>query len=193
MKKKFLLGAMLSIASLGALTGCSEASEAKLANIYIAKYTISQTNTYKDQNGQEVTETTIQQYYEQLQLFDNGNYSLTQINPSDMTNYIYLIEGTYTLGERNAKFEGYTEIVLNNATHVQVNNDIYNGMFSLSIDSDTSTFPHELAGGAMINSKEEFLNTYGKPGNRYIYNVYNVTDTKAENRMCVEADVKVVE
>lgn len=193
MKKKFLLGAMLSIASLGALTGCSEASEAKLANIYIAKYTISQTNTYKDQNGQEVTETTIQQYYEQLQLFDNGNYSLTQINPSDMTNYIYLIEGTYTLGERNAKFEGYTEIVLNNATHVQVNNDIYNGMFSLSIDSDTSTFPHELAGGAMINSKEEFLNTYGKPGNRYIYNVDNVTDTKAENRMCIEADVKVVE
>lgn len=193
MKKKFLLGAMLSIASLGALTGCSEASEAKLANIYIAKYTISQTNTYKDQNGQEVTETTIQQYYEQLQLFDNGNYSLTQINPSDMTNYIYLIEGTYTLGERNAKFEGYTEIVLNDATHVQVNNDIYNGMFSLSIDSDTSTFPHELAGGAMINSKEEFLNTYGKPGNRYIYNVDNVTDTKAENRMCIEADVKVVE
>ena len=193
MKKKFLLGAMLSIASLGALTGCSEASEAKLANIYIAKYTISQTNTYKDQNGKEVTETTIQQYYEQLQLFDNGNYSLTQINPSDMTNYIYLIEGTYTLGERNAKFDGYTEIVLNNATHVQVNNDIYNGMFSLSIDSDTSTFPHELAGGAMINSKEEFLNTYGKPGNRYIYNVDNVTDTKAENRMCIEADVKVVE
>ncbi len=193
MKKKFLLGAMLSLASVGALTGCSEASEAKLANIYIAKYTISQTNTYKDQNGQEVTETTIQQYYEQLQLFDNGNYSLTQINPSDMTNYIYLIEGTYTLGERNAKFDGYTEIVLNNATHVQVNNDIYNGMFSLSIDSDTSTFPHELAGGAMINSKEEFLNTYGKPGNRYIYNVDNVTDTKAENRMCIEADVKVVE
>ena len=193
MKKKFLLGAMLSIASVGALTGCSEASEAKLANIYIAKYTISQTNTYKDQNGQEVTETTIQQYYEQLQLFDNGNYSLTQINPSDMTNYIYLIEGTYTLGERNAKFDGYTEIVLNDATHVQVNNDIYNGMFSLSIDSDTSTFPHELAGGAMINSKEEFLNTYGKPGNRYIYNVDNVTDTKAENRMCIEADVKVVE
>lgn len=193
MKKKFLLGAMLSLASLGALTGCSEASKAKLANIYIAKYTISQTNTYKDQNGQEVTETTIQQYYEQLQLFDNGNYSLTQINPSDMTNYIYLIEGTYTLGERNAKFDGYTEIVLNDATHVQVNNDIYNGMFSLSIDSDTSTFPHELAGGAMINSKEEFLNTYGKPGNRYIYNVDNVTDTKAENRMCIEADVKVVE
>ena len=193
MKKKFLLGAMLSLASVGALTGCSEASEAKLANIYIAKYTVSQTNTYKDQNGQEVTETTIQQYYEQLQLFDNGNYSLTQINPSDMTNYIYLIEGTYTLGERNAKFDGYTEIVLNNATHVQVNNDIYNGMFSLSIDSDTSTFPHELAGGAMINSKEEFLNTYGKPGNRYIYNVDNVTDTKAENRMCIEADVKVVE
>ncbi len=193
MKKKFLLGAMLSLASVGALTGCSEASEAKLANIYIAKYTVSQTNTYKDQNGKEVTETTIQQYYEQLQLFDNGNYSLTQINPSDMTNYIYLIEGTYTLGERNAKFEGYTEIVLNNATHVQVNNDIYNGMFSLSIDSDTSTFPHELAGGAMINSKEEFLNTYGKPGNRYIYNVDNVTDTKAENRMCIEADVKVVE
>lgn len=193
MKKKFLLGAMLSLASVGALTGCSEASEAKLANIYIAKYTISQTNTYKDQNGKEVTETTIQQYYEQLQLFDNGNYSLTQINPSDMTNYIYLIEGTYTLGERNAKFDGYTEIVLNNATHVQVNNDIYNGMFSLSIDSDTSTFPHELAGGAMINSKEEFLNTYGKPGNRYIYNVDNVTDTKAENRMCIEADVKVVE
>lgn len=193
MKKKFLLGAMLSLASVGALTGCSEASEAKLANIYIAKYTISQTNTYKDQNGQEVTETTIQQYYEQLQLFDNGNYSLTQINPSAMTNYIYLIEGTYTLGERNAKFDGYTEIVLNNATHVQVNNDIYNGMFSLSIDSDTSTFPHELAGGAMINSKEEFLNTYGKPGNRYIYNVDNVTDTKAENRMCIEADVKVVE
>lgn len=193
MKKKFLLGAMLSLASVGALTGCSEVSEAKLANIYIAKYTVSQTNTYKDQNGQEVTETTIQQYYEQLQLFDNGNYSLTQINPSDMTNYIYLIEGTYTLGERNAKFDGYTEIVLNNATHVQVNNDIYNGMFSLSIDSDTSTFPHELAGGAMINSKEEFLNTYGKPGNRYIYNVDNVTDTKAENRMCIEADVKVVE
>lgn len=193
MKKKFLLGAMLSLASVGALTGCSEASEAKLANIYIAKYTVSQTNTYKDQNGQEVTETTIQQYYEQLQLFDNGNYSLTQINPSAMTNYIYLIEGTYTLGERNAKFDGYTEIVLNNATHVQVNNDIYNGMFSLSIDSDTSTFPHELAGGAMINSKEEFLNTYGKPGNRYIYNVDNVTDTKAENRMCIEADVKVVE
>ncbi len=193
MKKKFLLGAMLSLASVGALTGCSEASEAKLANIYIAKYTISQTNTYKDQNGQEVTETTIQQYYEQLQLFDNGNYSLTQINPSEMTNYIYLIEGTYTLGERNAKFEGYTEIVLNDATHVQVNNDIYNGMFSLSIDSDTSTFPHELAGGAMINSKEEFLNTYGKPGNRYIYNVDNITDTKAENRMCIEADVKVVE
>lgn len=193
MKKKFLLGAMLSLASVGALTGCSEASEAKLANIYIAKYTISQTNTYKDQNGQEVTETTIQQYYEQLQLFDNGNYSLTQINPSEMTNYIYLIEGTYTLGERNAKFDGYTEIVLNDATHVQVNNDIYNGMFSLSIDSDTSTFPHELAGGAMINSKEEFLNTYGKPGNRYIYNVDNVTDTKAENRMCIEADVKVVE
>lgn len=193
MKKKFLLGAMLSLASLGALTGCSKVSEAKLANIYIAKYTVSQTNTYKDQNGQEVTETTIQQYYEQLQLFDNGNYSLTQINPSDMTNYIYLIEGTYTLGERNAKFDGYTEIVLNNATHVQVNNDIYNGMFSLSIDSDTSTFPHELAGGAMINSKEEFLNTYGKPGNRYIYNVDNVTDTKAENRMCIEADVKVVE
>ena len=193
MKKKFLLGAMLSIASVGALTGCSEASEAKLANIYIAKYTISQTNTYKDQNGQEVTETTIQQYYEQLQLFDNDNYSLTQINPSDMTNYIYLIEGTYTLGERNAKFDGYTEIVLNDATHVQVNNDIYNGMFSLSIDSDTSIFPHELAGGAMINSKEEFLNTYGKPGNRYIYNVDNVTDTKAENRMCIEADVKVVE
>lgn len=193
MKKKFLLGAMLSLASVGALTGCSEVSETKLANIYIAKYTISQTNTYKDQNGQEVTETTIQQYYEQLQLFDNGNYSLTQINPSAMTNYIYLIEGTYTLGERNAKFDGYTEIVLNNATHVQVNNDIYNGMFSLSIDSDTSTFPHELAGGAMINSKEEFLNTYGKPGNRYIYNVDNVTDTKAENRMCIEADVKVVE
>ncbi len=193
MKKKFLLGAMLSLASVGALTGCSKVSEAKLANIYIAKYTISQTNTYKDQNGQEVTETTIQQYYEQLQLFDNGNYSLTQINPSAMTNYIYLIEGTYTLGERNAKFDGYTEIVLNNATHVQVNNDIYNGMFSLSIDSDTSTFPHELAGGAMINSKEEFLNTYGKPGNRYIYNVDNVTDTKAENRMCIEADVKVVE
>lgn len=193
MKKKFLLGAMLSLASLGALTGCSKVSEAKLANIYIAKYTVSQTNTYKDQNGQEVTETTIQQYYEQLQLFDNGNYSLTQINPSAMTNYIYLIEGTYTLGERNAKFDGYTEIVLNNATHVQVNNDIYNGMFSLSIDSDTSTFPHELAGGAMINSKEEFLNTYGKPGNRYIYNVDNVTDTKAENRMCIEADVKVVE
>ena len=193
MKKKFLLGAMLSLASLGALTGCSEASEAKLANIYIAKYTISQTNTYKDQNGQEVTETTIQQYYEQLQLFDNGNYALTQVNPSDMTNYIYLIEGTYTLGKRNAKFDGYTEIVLNDATHVQVNNDIYNGMFSLSIDSDTSTFPHELAGGAMINSKEEFLNTYGKPGNRYIYNVDNVTDIKAENRMCIEADVKVVE
>jgi len=193
MKKKFLLGAMLSLASVGALTGCSKVSEAKLANIYIAKYTVSQTNTYKDQNGQEVTETTIQQYYEQLQLFDNGNYSLTQINPSAMTNYIYLIEGTYTLGERNAKFDGYTEIVLNNATHVQVNNDIYNGMFSLSIDSDTSTFPHELAGGAMINSKEEFLNTYGKPGNRYIYNVDNVTDTKAENRMCIEADVKVVE
>lgn len=193
MKKKFLLGAMLSLASVGALTGCSKVSQAKLANIYIAKYTVSQTNTYKDQNGQEVTETTIQQYYEQLQLFDNGNYSLTQINPSDMTNYIYLIEGTYTLGERNAKFDGYTEIVLNNATHVQVNNDIYNGMFSLSIDSDTSTFPHELAGGAMINSKEEFLNTYGKPGNRYIYNVDNVTDTKAENRMCIEADVKVVE
>lgn len=193
MKKKFLLGAMLSLASVGALTGCSKVSQAKLANIYIAKYTVSQTNTYKDQNGQEVTETTIQQYYEQLQLFDNGNYSLTQVNPSDMTNYIYLIEGTYTLGERNAKFDGYTEIVLNNATHVQVNNDIYNGMFSLSIDSDTSTFPHELAGGAMINSKEEFLNTYGKPGNRYIYNVDNVTDTKAENRMCIEADVKVVE
>lgn len=193
MKKKFLLGAMLSLASVGALTGCSKVSQAKLANIYIAKYTVSQTNTYKDQNGQEVTETTIQQYYEQLQLFDNGNYSLTQVNPSDMTNYIYLIEGTYALGERNAKFDGYTEIVLNNATHVQVNNDIYNGMFSLSIDSDTSTFPHELAGGAMINSKEEFLNTYGKPGNRYIYNVDNVTDTKAENRMCIEADVKVVE
>mgnify|MGYP007108774974 CR=1 FL=1 len=193
MKNRFLMAAIIALTSVGALSGCSKEEKVQLNNIYIAKYVIKQETTYKDQDGKEVTETKDNQYYEQLELFNNGSYALTQVNPSDMTNYIYFLEGTYTLGTRNADFDGYTKIALSDATHVQVNNDIYNGMFSLSIDSDKSTFPHELAGGAKINSKEEFLSQYGKPGNRYIYNVDNVTDTKAENRMCIEADVKVIE
>lgn len=193
MKKKFLLLAVLAFTSAGALISCDSTESVELNNTYIAKYVIEVTTTYKDGDGKEVTTTTQSQYYEQLQLFSNGTYALTQLNPSEMTNYIYFLEGTYTVGERNAKYDGYTEITLSDATHVQVNNDIYNGMFSLSIDSEKSTFPHELAGGAMVNSKEEFMSQYGKPGNRYIYNIDNVTDTKAENRMCIEADVKVVE
>ena len=193
MKKKFLLLAALAFTSVGALTSCSNEPKVELDNIYIAKYVIKETTTYKDGEGKEVTETKESQYYEQLQLFSNGSYALTQVNPSNMTNYVYFLEGTYTLGEKNADYEGFTKIALSNATHVQVNNDIYNGMFSLSIDSEKSTFPHELAGGAKINSKEDFLAQYGKPGNRYIYNVENITETKAQNRMCIEADVKVVE
>ena len=48
MKKKFLLLAALAFTSVGALTSCSNEPKVELDNIYIAKYVIKETTTYKD-------------------------------------------------------------------------------------------------------------------------------------------------
>ena len=82
--------------------------------------------------------------------------------------------------------------MLEKATYVQINQDIYNHMFGLTIDTETSSFPHEIAGGAML-TKDDIFNKYGDFGSRYITHRATVDDTHAENWMDIEDDVNVVE
>ena len=72
------------------------------------------------------------------------------------------------------------------------NQDIYHHMFSLTIDSEASTFPHEVAGGAKL-SLADFLAQYGKFGSRFIRHQVTITDTAVENWIDIESGVVVVE
>jgi hypothetical protein len=194
--KKIILSLMTVVAlvcGVMGLTACGDsgATQAKITETYIGKHVVTTEGT-TEYNGETITYTTNTNYYEQLQLLDDGTYIMTQTQASDSTNYVVYAKGTYTKNAKNAKYDGYTEVVLADATYVQVNQDIYNHMFSLTIDSESSTFPHEVAGGAQLE-KVDFLAMYGKLGSRFIRHQVTITDTAVENWIDIESDVVVVE
>ncbi len=182
-----IAAAIMAFAAIG-LAACGE-TPAQITETYIGRHTVT-VQEIIDQEGNTVPKEYT--YFEQLQLFDDGTYAMTQIQPVGMATYIVYATGKYAKKEKNDKFEGYTEIALERATYVQVNQDIYNHMFGLTIDTEKSQFPHEIAGGAM-KTKEDILNEYGDFGSRFIMHRATVDDTHAENWMDVEADVEVVE
>lgn len=188
-----LAAALTVAASAAAFASCSEQEEkATITETYISIYDVTETSTVKDQDGNLMESTSTITYYEQLQLLSDGTYEMTQTQTQSMSNAIIYATGTYTKNAENAKYDGYTEIVLNDATYVQVNQDIYNHMFGLTIDTETSTFPAEIAGGTTM-TKEEVLAKYGKFGSRYIMHRATVDATHAENWVDTEATVQVVE
>ena len=118
------------------------------------------------------------------------NNSYEKVHVED--GFVYA-EGTYTRGEKDATYYGYTQLDLGTATYVHLDTDIYNHMFALSIDSETSTFPAEQPGGMKINTKEDFINMYGVFGKRFIRHQVTVTETAKENWIDIESDIVVVE
>lgn len=184
----------VAILALGAvcLVACGGGDTSKVTETYIGKHVITETTTVNGPDGQPMENTTTTTYYEQLQLRDDGTYEMTQVQVSQMATYIVYASGKYTKNAKDAKFDGYTEIALEKAAYVQINQDIFNHMFGLTIDTETSTFPHEVAGGAML-TKDDIFNNYGSFGSRYIMHRAQIDATHAENWMDVEADVQVVE
>ena len=193
MHKILITLATVVVLALGVMgfAACGE-KEAKITETYIGKHIVTETSTVNGQDGQPIEMTTKYTFTEQLQLLDDGTYKMVQFQDAGMATYVVYATGTYTKNAKNAKYDGYTEIVLENATYVQVNQDIYNHMFSLTIDTETSVFPHEIAGGATL-TKEQVLTQYGTFGSRYIRHQATVSDTQAENWIDVESDVLVVE
>jgi len=202
MKKRFLGTGVLVLAA-GVLCSCGTTSslapstnseteaQAQIVETYIGTHSIDITST-NEYEGQTYETTTTWYYYEQLQLLDDGTYDMTQTQKSDNAYYVIFAKGTFEKEAKDAKYDGYTEVVLDNATYVQSNQDIYNHMFSLSIDSETSTFPHEIPGGDTV-TKDEFLAAYGVFGSRFILHPAVESDTSVTNWIDVEADVQVVE
>lgn len=184
----------VAILALGAvaLVACGGGDTSKVTETYIGKHVVTETTTVNGPDGKPMEQTTTTTYYEQLQLRDDGTYEMTQLQGSEMATYFVYATGKYTKNAKDAKFDGYTEIVLEKATYVQINQDIYNHMFGLTIDTETSSFPHEIAGGAML-TKDDIFNKYGDFGSRYITHRATVDDTHAENWMDIEDDVNVVE
>lgn len=193
-----VIAVMLMAVTAVAFTACDspaadnqEATKAEIVETYIGHHAVTETNT-TEYNGETIEYTTTTDIYEQLQLLDDGTYAMTQTQVSQNATYVVYATGTYTKGTKNADFDGYTKINLADATYVQVNQDIYNHMFSLTIDSKASTFPHEVAGGAKV-SQADFLAQYGKFGARYIRHQVTVTDTAVENWIDIEDGIVVVE
>lgn len=189
--KSLVLGSALIASSILGLASCGASKEASVDNYYIGHHTITVTGT-SEYNGQTITYESTTDYYENLWLLDDGTYVMNQTQAGTQMTCFVTAKGTYELKEANAKYDGYTEVVLANATYVDTETDIYGHMFSLSINSETSTFPHEIAGGSTL-SKDEFLEEYGVFGSRYILHVANITDTSAQNWIDIEDDVTVVE
>ena len=187
----------LSLATLGGLAACNNApaQASKCVGTYIGKHIVEVTSQYQDGDGNIQTKTEETTYLEHLRLFDDNSYEMVQHVglPTGMTYDVVYAEGTYTQGEKGAKFYGYTELDLGTATYVHLDTDIYNHMFALTIDSETTTFPAEQPGGMKINTKEDFVKMYGVFGKRYIRHQATVTETAKENWIDVESDVVVVE
>lgn len=181
------------VLALGAIgfSACG-GSNAKITETYIGKHTVTETSTVNGENGESMEMTTTYTFYEQLQLYSDGTYAMTQLQDAGMATYMVYATGKYTKNEKDAKYDGYTEIALEKATYVQVNQDIYNHMFGLTIDTEASEFPHEIAGGAM-KTQEDIFNEYGNFGSRFIMHRATVDETHAENWIDIEADIEVVE
>lgn len=181
--------AIMAIGTLGLVACGATGTQAKIVETYIGKHVVT-VQEIIDQEGN--TRPVDYTYYEQLQLLDDGTYAMTQVQPAGMATYVVYATGKYTKNAKDAKYEGYTEIVLEKASYVLLNQDIYNHMFGLTIDTDKSEFPHEIAGGAM-KTKDDILNEWGNFGSRFIMHRATVDDIHAENWMDVDDDVEVVE
>ena len=184
-----IAAAIMAFGALG-LVACGETgTQAKIIETYIGNHVVT-VQEIIDQEGN--TKPVDYTYYEQLQLYDDGTYAMTQVQPAGMATYVVYATGKYTKNAKDAKYEGYTEIALEKASYVLLNQDIYDHMFGLTIDTDKSEFPHEIAGGAM-KTKDDILNEWGNFGSRFTMHRATVDDTHAENWMDVEDDVEVVE
>lgn len=153
---------------------------------------ITEVVKFKDANGEEQTQEQAYTSYEYLTLSKDGTYVMEQHrHQSMMDEFVYAV-GTYTKEAANAKYQGYTEIKLAPATYINVESDIYHEMFTLSLNSETTTFPAEKAGGAQV-SKAEFEATYGNFGSRFIVHVANIGATSTQNNIRTANGVQIVE
>ena len=184
----------LSLATLGGLASCNNTAASECVGTYIGKHIVEVTSQYQDGDGNIQTKTEEKVYLEHLRIFNDYTYEMVQhVGLPGMSYDVVYAEGTYTRGEKDATYYGYTQLDLGTATYVHLDTDIYNHMFALSIDSETSTFPAEQPGGMKINAKEDFINMYGVFGKRFIRHQVTVTETAKENWIDIESDIVVVE
>ena len=189
--KKTFLGIGLLALTAGVLSSCGEVTTASIIETYIGSHVVEVTST-GEYEGVPYTIVDEYYYYEQLQLLNDGTYEMTQTQTSTNAYYVTYATGIYEKLEEDATYDGYTEINIEDATYLQINQDIYNHMFSLTIDSESSTFPHEVAGGATV-TKDELLSLYGQFGNRFILETAVESDINVCNWIDIESDINVVE
>jgi hypothetical protein len=189
--KKTFLGIGLLALTAGVLSSCGEVTTASIIETYIGSHVVEVTST-GEYEGVPYTIVDEYYYYEQLQLLNDGTYEMTQTQTSTSAYYVTYATGIYEKLEEDATYDGYTEINIEDATYLQINQDIYNHMFSLTIDSESSTFPHEVAGGATV-TKDELLSLYGQFGNRFILETAVESDINVCNWIDIESDINVVE
>lgn len=139
------------------LTACSNnESSAQKAEVN-GSYLIS----YVDEQGMTCVDA--------VKTYSDGTYERTHtqaaVHEGDiMATYVITTTGAFTKGTET---DGFTELKLSAADLILYDSMVYHGMFHITIDSRTSTFPAELVGGEMIE-ETAFKTQYGSAATYYI-------------------------
>lgn len=148
------------------LTACgggdADAQKAEINGSYLI--------SYLDEEGMSCVDS--------VKTLSDGTYEKThtQVAAHDgdiMATYVITTNGTYEKGEDT---DGFTELKLSEASLILYDSMVYHGMFHITIDSRTSTFPAELVGGEMIE-EDAFKTQYGSAATYYIVGEADGTET----------------
>lgn len=139
------------------LTACSSgetsAQKAEISGSYLISYV--------DEQGMSCVDS--------VKTLSDGTYEKTHTQVAAhegdiMATYVITTNGTYEKGDGA---DGFTELKLSEASLILYDSMVYHGMFHITIDSRTSTFPAELVGGEMIE-EDAFKTQYGSAATYYI-------------------------
>lgn len=155
MKKtiSILLALVMLVCTLTACSGGEAAQKAEINGSYLISYV--------DEQGMSCVDC--------VKTLSDGTYEKTHtqvaIHEGDiMATYVITTTGTC---EKGSETDGFTELKLSAADMILYDSMVYHGMFHVTIDSRTSTFPAELVGGEMIE-EAAFKSQYGTAATYYI-------------------------
>lgn len=156
MKKTFtiILALVMLTSTLAACSsGEGTAQKAEINSSYLISYV--------DEDGMSCVDS--------VKTLSDGTYEKTHTQVAAhegdiMATYVIITNGTY---EKGTETDGFTELKLSEADLIRYDSMVYHGMFHITIDSRTSTFPAELVGGEMIE-ESAFKTQYGSASTYYI-------------------------